>query len=138
MCALRFPVLQQVQAQGEKQKSNQSTEDDDLEELERSSRRRRKEKAPRKAPSSAQSEGEKEGWADWKERSALPEGWDKMNNFQKAGELWSGKRGALFWANKISWAALFVVGGAWILFRFIGPATGLYNLTNDLLTPPGL
>lgn len=55
---------------------------------------------------------------------------------QKAGELWAGKRGALFWANKAAWASVFVIGGAWVLFRIVGPLTGLYTLKNDLLSPP--
>ena len=46
-----------------------------------------------------------------------------------------GQRGFLFWANKL---ALWSVGGlavCWILFRFVGPALGLYRLANDLSTP---
>jgi len=47
-------------------------------------------------------------------------------------ELYMGQRGFLFWANK---AALWSVGGllvGWALFRFVGPALGLYKLANDL------
>lgn len=58
-----------------------------------------------------------------------------MDPLQKAGELYMGKRGFLFWANK---AALWSVGGlivGWIIFRFVGPALGLYQLTQDLSTP---
>lgn len=49
-----------------------------------------------------------------------------------APELYMGKRGFLFWANK---AALWSVGGllvGWAIFRFVGPALGLYQLANDL------
>lgn len=132
--------LQISHAQGKGQETQQASEDDELSELERSSRRRGRDTraSSSKSASSTPPSEDLRGWADWKEGSLLPEGWDRMNNFQKAGELWSGKRGALFWANKISWAALFVIGGAWVLFRFVGPATGLYNLRNDLLSPPGL
>ena len=78
------------------------------------------------------------GFAEWREGELLPRGWDKMNPVQKATELYAGKRGALFWANKVAWASLFIIGGAWILFRIVGPVTGLYTLKNDLLSPPNL
>ena len=58
-----------------------------------------------------------------------------MNPVEKASQLYMGQRGFLFWANK---AALWSVGGlavGWILFRFVGPALGLYRLANDLSTP---
>ena len=70
--------------------------------------------------------------ADWKEGKALPEGWDKLDVGQKAYELYAGKRGLLFWMNRI---ALWSVGGiivAWILFRFVGPSLGLYELKSTL------
>lgn len=78
------------------------------------------------------------GFAEWPEKQLFPNGWDEMNPIQKAGELWSGKRGALFWANKFAWASVFIVGGIWVLFRIVGPLTGLYTLKNDLLSPPNL
>ncbi len=62
-------------------------------------------------------------------------GWDEMDPFQKANQLYMGQRGFLFWANK---AALWSVGGlivGWAIFRFVGPALGLYQLANDLSTP---
>ena len=75
------------------------------------------------------------GAADWKEGKLLPEGWDKMDPPQKAYELYTGKRGLLFWASKLSYASLFILGGAWVLFRFVGPALGLYKLANDITSP---
>ena len=89
----------------------------------------------RQAESSTSTSGD---FAEWREGELLPKGWEKMNPVQKATELYAGKRGALFWANKIAWASLFVIGGAWVLFRIVGPVTGLYTLKNDLLSPPNL
>lgn len=72
---------------------------------------------------------------EWKEGQLFPEGWDKMNPFEKAGQLWMGERGLLFWMNKAAYASVFVMGGAWVLFRFVGPALGLYELSNVLSSP---
>lgn len=75
------------------------------------------------------------GTAEWKEGQLFPEGWEEMDPLQKATELYMGKRGFLYWANQ---AALWSVGGllvGWAVFRFVGPALGLYQLQNDLSTP---
>ena len=72
----------------------------------------------------------------WKEGSLLPEGFDKMDPLEKAGQLWTGERGLLFWLNKAAYASLFIVVGGWVLFRFVGPALGLYELSNALPTGP--
>mmetsp|Transcript_3266 Transcript_3266/g.5064 ORF Transcript_3266/g.5064 Transcript_3266/m.5064 type:complete len:86 (+) Transcript_3266:191-448(+) len=68
--------------------------------------------------------------APWEEGELFPEGFEEMDLGTKAVNLYMGKRGFLFWINKIS---LYVAGGVivgWIVFRFIGPATGLYKLAN--------
>lgn len=59
-----------------------------------------------------------------------------MDAFEKATELYMGQRGALFWANKLAFAGAWVLGGAWVLFRVVGPALGLYKLSGDLTVPP--
>ena len=68
--------------------------------------------------------------------------------------VWSGEEGVLWWASKIvrgpnavakraalttrtcsrpqAYALCFVLIGGWILFRFVGPATGLYTLKSGL------
>lgn len=46
-----------------------------------------------------------------------------------------GKRGFLFWANKAALASIFTIIAAWVAFRFIGPALGLYQLADDLPSP---
>jgi hypothetical protein len=77
--------------------------------------------------------------------------------------VWSGEEGVLWWASKIvrlphalvsshracalclrvslralqAYALCFVVIGGWIVFRFIGPATGLYALKSGLTDIPG-
>ena len=61
-----------------------------------------------------------------------------MDPGRKAAELWAGKRGGLFWLNKI---AVWSVGGlaaGWFLFRFVGPALGLYELKESITAPPNV
>lgn len=137
--------MQQVRAQ---QRNGQPTQDADSPQSDAESARiadlegrgrRRKGRPKTQAPQvSSEKESQSEGFAEWPEGQLLPSGWDDMNPVQKAGELWAGKRGALFWANKSAWASLFIIGGAWVLFRIVGPLTGLYTLKNDLLSPPNL
>lgn len=74
--------------------------------------------------------------AEWKEGKLFPEDWEQMDPFEKVTELYLGQRGVLFWANKVAYASVFVLGGAWVLFRFVGPALGLYKLQGDLTPPP--
>lgn len=119
--------------------SSREAEAERIAELERRSGKNRKAALAKQlnpTPASSSSSGGGEGFAEWNEGELLPKGWENMNPIQKAGELWAGKRGALFWANKAAWASLFIVGGAWLLFRVVGPLTGLYTLKNDLLSPP--
>ena len=78
------------------------------------------------------------GNAQWKEGQLLPEGWDRMDTGRKAVELWAGKRGGLFWLNKIAVASVIGLAAGWVLFRFIGPALGLYELKESFLAPPNL
>ena len=66
----------------------------------------------------------------WKEGEVLPEGWDKMDPVEKATQLYMGERGFLFWINEAAFASVFIIAGLWIVFRFIGPALGLYELSN--------
>ena len=66
---------------------------------------------------------------EWKEGKLLPEGWEEMTSAQKATQLWMGDRGLLFWSNKAAYASLFIIGGLWVVFRFVGPALGLYDLS---------
>ncbi len=71
----------------------------------------------------------------WPEGQLLPSDWERLNPAEKAAAVWTGERGFLFWANK---AAYYSLGGlvvAWILFRFVGPALGLYRLADDFAAP---
>ncbi|KAL6781367.1 CGL3 [Auxenochlorella protothecoides x Auxenochlorella symbiontica] len=72
---------------------------------------------------------------EWGERDLFPKGWDDMPLPMKVSQLWMGKRGLLFWSNKLAWAAVIGVGVLWVVFRFVGPALGLYQLQSDLTTP---
>lgn len=64
--------------------------------------------------------------------------WDSMTMSEKAIELYVGEKGLLFWLNKLAYASIFVVIGAWILFRFVGPALNLYQLDSDPLPPTAM
>ncbi|PRW57443.1 hypothetical protein C2E21_3932 [Chlorella sorokiniana] len=141
---VRRPRLAVVRAQegGSPPPTQQQQEDDEarIAALEAAARARKGFKAEQaeafrgSRPAKASSSGSG-GMADWKEGQLFPEGWEEMDPLQKATELYMGKRGFLFWANK---AALWSVGGllvGWAIFRFVGPALGLYKLANDLSTP---
>lgn len=65
---------------------------------------------------------------EWKDGKLVPEGWERMSTAEKAGQLYVGERGLLFWMNKLAYASVFVMGGLWVLFRFVGPGIGLYDL----------
>eukprot|EP00200_Dunaliella_tertiolecta_P000033 CAMPEP_0202362094 /NCGR_PEP_ID=MMETSP1126-20121109/14396_1 /ASSEMBLY_ACC=CAM_ASM_000457 /TAXON_ID=3047 /ORGANISM="Dunaliella tertiolecta, Strain CCMP1320" /LENGTH=174 /DNA_ID=CAMNT_0048956181 /DNA_START=66 /DNA_END=590 /DNA_ORIENTATION=- len=93
-----------------------------------------------KIRNSAQDQQEKEdqnsAYAPWPEGQLLPLGWENMNGYQKTVELLYGRRGFLFWLNEIAYKSVFVLIGAWILFRFVGPGLGLYNLEGNFAPPP--
>ncbi len=71
------------------------------------------------------------GFAEWKEGELFPEGWENMEWPQRASELWMGKRGALYWMTQSAWYSVLILAFAWVLFRFVLPALGVYQLAND-------
>jgi len=73
--------------------------------------------------------------AVWKKGQLLPEGWEKMDTAEKIAELYLGERGILYWATQAAWYSIWILVAAWVIFRFIGPSLGLYNLTTDILPP---
>lgn len=75
------------------------------------------------------------GMAEWREGELFPEGWEDMPVQQKIAELYTGKRGLLFWMGKVTYALIFVLIGGWIVFRFVLPQFGL-ELQNGLDSPP--
>ncbi|PNW83392.1 hypothetical protein CHLRE_05g245102v5 [Chlamydomonas reinhardtii] len=77
-----------------------------------------------------------ENMAAWSEGQLFPEGWERMDLGTKLTELYLGRRGVLFWANKAAYASVFVLLGGWIAFRFVGPALGLYKLAGEFAPPP--
>ncbi|CAI5483168.1 unnamed protein product [Closterium sp. Yama58-4] len=56
----------------------------------------------------------------------------EKSSFERLVEAWLAKDGGLAKLNDFAYKAIFVLAGAWILFRFIGPATGLYSLEDSL------
>lgn len=50
-------------------------------------------------------------------------------------EILYGEKGFLFWLNRLAYYAIFGVIGGWIVFRFVGPALGLYELVDPLGVP---
>ena len=78
------------------------------------------------------------GNARWPEGQLLPDGWERMDPPRKATEFWLGKRGVLFWLNKVALGSVIALAGGWVLFRFVGPALGLYELKEGIGAPPNL
>ncbi|CAN6563315.1 hypothetical protein C1H46_033503 [Malus baccata] len=70
--------------------------------------------------------------------SDAPKKWEDMSLGEKAWELYVGEKGALFWLNKFAYASIYIVIGAWILFRFVGPALNLYQLDAPPLSPTSI
>ncbi|XP_008799406.1 uncharacterized protein LOC103714053 [Phoenix dactylifera] len=64
-----------------------------------------------------------------------PKDWDSMTLGEKALELYAGEKGLLFWLNKFAYASIFIIIGGWILFRFVGPSLGLYQLDSPPISP---
>lgn len=61
-----------------------------------------------------------------------------MTFTEKAIELYVGEKGLLFWLNKFAYASIFIIIGAWVLFRFVGPALNLYQLDSAPLPPAAM
>lgn len=64
--------------------------------------------------------------------------WESMTLAEKALELYVGEKGLLFWLNKFAYASIFIIIGGWILFRFVGPYLGLYQLDAPPLSPTSI
>jgi hypothetical protein len=54
-----------------------------------------------------------------------------MDPVEKATELYLGERGILYWSTQLTIGGLVLLVVAWVGFRFLGPAFGLYSLEND-------
>jgi hypothetical protein len=78
------------------------------------------------------------GMAPWKEGELFPEGWENMPVMEKIAELYTGKRGLLFWAGKVTYALTFALMAGWVIFRFILPQLGILELQNGLDSPPNM
>ncbi|KAF5182256.1 transmembrane protein [Thalictrum thalictroides] len=71
-------------------------------------------------------------------RPSPPKDWESMTIGEKAVELYVGEKGALYWLNKFAYASIYIVIGGWILFRFVGPSLGLYQLDTPPLSPTNI
>ncbi|KAG0452701.1 hypothetical protein HPP92_025093 [Vanilla planifolia] len=71
-------------------------------------------------------------------RAPMKKKWEEMTAVERALEFYMGEKGVLFWLNKFAYAAIFVIVGGWILFRFVGPSLGLYQLDSPLLSPTAI
>ncbi|PIA55512.1 hypothetical protein AQUCO_00700068v1 [Aquilegia coerulea] len=71
-------------------------------------------------------------------RPSPPKDWESMTIGEKAVELYMGEKGALYWLNKFAYASIYIVIGGWILFRFVGPSLGLYQLDTPPLSPANI
>lgn len=96
-------------------------------------RSRRKAKQQRE-----QREGQGGGERFIKAEAAVPKKWEEMSLGEQALELYLGEKGLLYWINKFAYASIFIVIGAWILFRFVGPALNLYQLDSAPLSPAAI
>ncbi|XP_061999444.1 uncharacterized protein LOC133716802 [Rosa rugosa] len=85
-----------------------------------------------------QREGEGSGERFIKAEAAVPKKWEEMSLGEQALELYLGEKGLLYWINKFAYASIFIVIGAWILFRFVGPALNLYQLDSAPLSPSAI
>jgi hypothetical protein len=59
---------------------------------------------------------------------ADPAAWEETPAGERAWTVWTGEKGWMYWMNQ---ASLYGAGGLaffWVVFRFIGPAIGLYTL----------
>lgn len=94
-------------------------------------RRRRDEEEDRLLEMASSSPGRRE-------KETKKKRWEEMTLAEKAIELYVGEKGMLFWLNKFAYASIYIIIGAWILFRFVGPSLGLYQLDSAPLAPSDL
>ncbi|KAB2618160.1 hypothetical protein D8674_014029 [Pyrus ussuriensis x Pyrus communis] len=98
-----------------------------------------KKRSRRRTKQQREEGGERDGGRVMKaQASAAPKKWEDMSLGEKALELYVGEKGALFWLNKFAYASIYIVIGAWILFRFVGPALNLYQLDAPPLSPTSI
>ncbi|DBB02072.1 hypothetical protein WJX77_009199 [Trebouxia sp. C0004] len=121
----------------QKEQSAEDKQEAMLERREKNARRRRDSSLYRQSQQTQQSQRQlsRDGKPRWPEGQLFPYGWEEMGPFGKAWQIYAGERGLLFWANKAAYASVFLIIGGWVLFRIVGPALGLYQLTNDISTP---
>lgn len=105
-----------------------------LEAFESAARRSKRADAP--ASASGRDAGEQQAPdTRWPEGQLLPDGWEGMDGAQKVTQLYMGERGFLFWATRLAWWSVIGLAGAWVVFRFVLPGLGLYDLQGGVPQP---
>jgi len=67
-----------------------------------------------------------------------PEGFDEMSDLAKAWTRWSSTGGVLDFMNKSATLLCIVVAFAWVVFRFVGPLLGVYELEASFADGPNI
>lgn len=57
-----------------------------------------------------------------------PAAWEETPAMERAWTVWTGEKGWMYWMNQASLYGAGALAFFWVLFRFIGPAIGLYTL----------
>jgi len=57
-----------------------------------------------------------------------PAAWEETPALERAWTVWTGEKGWMYWMNQASLYGAGALAFVWVLFRFIGPAIGLYTL----------
>ncbi|VFQ93928.1 unnamed protein product [Cuscuta campestris] len=94
---------------------------------------------PRKRRQMQQEVGSGDGEAAMRAKTPPPaKDRESMSLGEKVAEIYVGEKGVLFWLNKFAYASIYIVIGAWIVFRFVGPALNLYQLEVPPLAPESM
>lgn len=98
-----------------------------VEELER--RIKAREAPPREAPLAGPAGGRAGGDASsLYAKAPTPAEWEALSGTEKIWNIWAREKGILWYINQSAYYSVGILIVAWIVFRFIGPATGLYTL----------
>lgn len=67
-----------------------------------------------------------------------PANWDEMGVIGKGWTFWAGEGGVLNNMNSLATGLSVVMGLLWIIFRFVGPTLGIYDLEASINDAPNL
>mmetsp|Transcript_18638 Transcript_18638/g.63502 ORF Transcript_18638/g.63502 Transcript_18638/m.63502 type:complete len:149 (+) Transcript_18638:133-579(+) len=63
-------------------------------------------------------------------QTPTPQEWETLSGTEKLYNIWVREKGVLWYINQSAYYSVFILIGGWIVFRFVGPALGLYQLTD--------